>query len=276
MQFISIDVRLDVEPSRWVWPDLAEVRKELRCRTNLLSKMSSGNTKRIQRDDRLLLLRQNQDRGLIGSGWARSTVFTDDHWDGSSRTSNYVDFEITAFLPDGHLPIEVLLESSTFPWNNIQASGLSLDPQNAAIVEGLWAEHLSNARQTEVPGLVSYTAGDEDRAYPEGGVFYRLHVSRERNRALVREKKNSVANLVCEVCGFDFAAVYGDDARGFIECHHKLSLASYGDRRTTRLEDLALVCANCHRVLHRPPHPSPEELRQIVTGRRTRDAKPMP
>jgi 5-methylcytosine-specific restriction protein A len=37
---------------------------------------------------------------------------------------------------------------------------------------------------------------------------------------------------------------------GFIECHHRLQLAD-GDERETKLADLALLCANGHRMIHR-------------------------
>jgi 5-methylcytosine-specific restriction protein A len=58
-----------------------------------------------------------------------------------------------------------------------------------------------------------------------------------------------MGRLACEVCNFDFGVVYGELGTGFAECHHKLPL-SEGVRRT-RLEDLAIVCSNCHRMLHR-------------------------
>ncbi|MFN0215817.1 MAG: HNH endonuclease [Saprospiraceae bacterium] len=54
-------------------------------------------------------------------------------------------------------------------------------------------------------------------------------------------------HLYCEACGFNFQTVYGQD---FIECHHKFPIAASGPRTNT-LEDLALVCSNCHRMLHR-------------------------
>jgi 5-methylcytosine-specific restriction protein A len=39
--------------------------------------------------------------------------------------------------------------------------------------------------------------------------------------------------------------------RGFAECHHLVPLAEVAFHRNTRLTDLAIVCANCHRMLHR-------------------------
>ena len=38
--------------------------------------------------------------------------------------------------------------------------------------------------------------------------------------------------------------------KGFAECHHVVPLADLGRQKRTRLEDLAIVCANCHRMIH--------------------------
>jgi 5-methylcytosine-specific restriction protein A len=35
-----------------------------------------------------------------------------------------------------------------------------------------------------------------------------------------------------------------------MECHHKVPFG-HGTVRATKLADLALVCANCHRIIHR-------------------------
>jgi len=56
--------------------------------------------------------------------------------------------------------------------------------------------------------------------------------------------------LACETCGFDFEAAYGERGKGFIECHHTKPLADLEHERTTKLDDLALLCANCHRMVH--------------------------
>lgn len=91
----------------------------------------------------------------------------------------------------------------------------------------------------------------------EGEVLYRLHKYRERNAKLVAAKKKAVLKatgaLACEVCGFDFAFTYGSLGQGFIECHHTQPLAEYEAAAATKLDDLAVVCANCHRMLHRQP-----------------------
>lgn len=111
---------------------------------------------------------------------------------------------------------------------------------------------------TEVPGL-------EDEA-SEGRILTAIHKRRERSPALVRRKKAQVLEQVgalrCEVCGFDFEERYGDLGVGFAECHHRAPLASLAEQRRTKLHDLAIVCANCHRMIHRSrPMVTVEELR---------------
>ncbi len=71
--------------------------------------------------------------------------------------------------------------------------------------------------------------------------------------------------LACAVCKFDFAERYGAVGEGYIECHHTLPLSELEGERRTRLVDLALVCSNCHRMLHRKrPWLGMDELAAIL------------
>lgn len=83
-----------------------------------------------------------------------------------------------------------------------------------------------------------------------------LHLQRERNRTVVRNKKKRAKALDCEVCGFSFRRAYGDAAGDYCEVHHLLPLSEADDMTKTRMEDLAILCANCHRVVHllNPPY----------------------
>ena len=99
----------------------------------------------------------------------------------------------------------------------------------------------------------------------EGRVRYRRHRTRERSPILRREKIEAVLAsgqpLRCEACRFDFVERYGDLGSGFIECHHLEALADGGERETG-IDGLALVCANCHRMIHRTvPMVSVEDFR---------------
>jgi 5-methylcytosine-specific restriction enzyme A len=56
--------------------------------------------------------------------------------------------------------------------------------------------------------------------------------------------------LACEICGFDFEATYGERGTGFIEVHHGVPLHLLKPGTKTKLDDLHLLCANCHRMIH--------------------------
>lgn len=59
--------------------------------------------------------------------------------------------------------------------------------------------------------------------------------------------------LRCEVpgCGFDFEAIYGELGARYAQVHHLAQLAATDRPRANRLKDLAIVCANCHAMIHR-------------------------
>jgi 5-methylcytosine-specific restriction protein A len=106
----------------------------------------------------------------------------------------------------------------------------------------------------------------------EGGVIMRLHKRYERDPKLVREKRKAAAaagTLACEVCGFDFEKAYGELGAGYVEVHHKKPVHTLTFGTKTNLEDLALLCANCHRMAHRRCVPMTiEELEKLGGFRR--------
>ncbi|MEV6523667.1 HNH endonuclease [Longispora sp. NPDC051575] len=94
----------------------------------------------------------------------------------------------------------------------------------------------------------------EGHSADEGRVLQRLHLRRERDPKLKSAKlaaaKRQGQAIACEVCGFDFRLTYGPRGEDYIECHHRTPLSVSGPTRT-RIEDLALICSNCHRMIHR-------------------------
>jgi 5-methylcytosine-specific restriction protein A len=103
----------------------------------------------------------------------------------------------------------------------------------------------------------------------EGKILTRVHISRERNRELIKKKKADVlkrlGSLKCEVCSFDFKEFYGDRGEGFAEIHHLKPLNTLQPGSITRLEDLSVLCANCHRMVHaKKPWLSLDELKKIT------------
>jgi hypothetical protein len=89
----------------------------------------------------------------------------------------------------------------------------------------------------------------------EGGLQLKSHYRRERSRKLISLKKeqfkSSQGVLRCEICGLSFVEIYPETmGENFIEVHHKTPLSQIEKTVKTTLDDLILVCANCHRMIH--------------------------
>ncbi len=93
-----------------------------------------------------------------------------------------------------------------------------------------------------------------DGGFPEGKIFERIHKSRERNSKLIEAVKLSFKNkhgrLFCEICGFDFEKKYGIIGKSFIEAHHTIPVSEMKPNHITKIEDIALLCSNCHSMVH--------------------------
>lgn len=143
--------------------------------------------------------------------------------------------------------------------------GLSRGNKNEEIV---WAE-FSNAPEklletaNAIRSLIDNLSGapasaesDEDwvTEASEGKLLTRAHKVRERSKKIVESKKKQalqdLGRLECEACGCDFEKKYGDVGKGLIEVHHTKPLHTLKPNEKTKLHDLALLCANCHRVVH--------------------------
>jgi len=108
---------------------------------------------------------------------------------------------------------------------------------------------------------------DDESTFPEGSKRYRLHRALERDSKISRLAKDkrlaAVGELRCDVCAFSFGKKYGSLGIGFIEAHHTVPVSELRGRRKTKIEEIALVCSNCHRMLHRyRPWLSVHELRE--------------
>jgi 5-methylcytosine-specific restriction enzyme A len=145
---------------------------------------------------------------------------------------------------------------------------LFLDQPDRMLVVAERIRHVSASGLLRSMPTTSDAEMDESGA-EEGRLLVRLHLSRERDRGLRNRKIESVrrrrgGRLACEVCEFDYEARYGERGAGYIECHHVVPLHLAGAGKT-KLADLALVCANCHRMIHRrSPWLAPADLRQLI------------
>ncbi len=81
----------------------------------------------------------------------------------------------------------------------------------------------------------------------------KVHFSIERpNRNEIKKIKDKLG-YVCQACNFDFQKVYGEIGCEYIEAHHlkPISELKVGESRNTSEKDFAVLCANCHRMIHK-------------------------
>jgi 5-methylcytosine-specific restriction enzyme A len=156
--------------------------------------------------------------------------------------------------------------------------GLTRGNKDEAVV---WVEFAADrGRLVKVANAISEAVLLPDVAQPgsdedgiaeaeEGRLLTRLHRIRERKPELVAERKlramGKFGRLNCEACSFDFEERYGSRGKGFIEAHHTKPVETLVESSKTKLEDLALLCANCHRMVHAArPWLSIEALQKLL------------
>jgi 5-methylcytosine-specific restriction protein A len=94
--------------------------------------------------------------------------------------------------------------------------------------------------------------GPEEAAVrTEGGA--KVYVTKRYEReASLRNDAIAFHGRDCMGCGYNFDARYGvEHSKGYIEVHHSVPLADKGVRKTDPRTDLVVLCANCHRMVHK-------------------------
>jgi 5-methylcytosine-specific restriction enzyme A len=132
-------------------------------------------------------------------------------------------------------------------------------PGNAKLESDL-LRLLSLYRQLVVRSTETMNLSEDVEIIPihsaEEGVQARWHLRYERNRKLAEAAK-AFHGYLCQVCGFEFRRRYPGATKPYIESHHLVPFAEIVGMGT-KLDpatDFAVVCANCHRMLHRQTPP---------------------
>jgi predicted HNH restriction endonuclease len=103
---------------------------------------------------------------------------------------------------------------------------------------------------------------DEGYATPDRSPTYYERDPRLRRLAI------EIHGTSCQICGFDFCEFYGSErGKDYIEVHHIVPIAAVPESGATDPEtDMIVVCANCHRMLHRRRGSTlhPDELRSAI------------
>lgn len=100
----------------------------------------------------------------------------------------------------------------------------------------------------------------------EGRLVPKVHLVRERDPKLVAKFKASLAEARCEACRINLTEIYGALAADYIEAHQKNPVALIQEGSATTLDDLAALCPNCHRIIHKNYPMSVDELAAAISG----------
>ncbi|WP_422361149.1 MrcB family domain-containing protein [Reichenbachiella sp.] len=94
----------------------------------------------------------------------------------------------------------------------------------------------------------------------------RLHWRVERSSTLAKKVKKS-KGYNCEACGLNFMSIYGEIGKDFIEAHHltPISELDLGNIPLNIETDFAVLCSNCHSMIHKLEDPSDlTKLRELI------------
>lgn len=107
--------------------------------------------------------------------------------------------------------------------------------------------------QWELANQVAPPPTDEDRSFIEGREDLRIHLVRERAAGLRKHllKARKPYGLSCGICGATGDHLDEDIRDAMFEAHHASAPLANGKVRNTTIDDMALLCACCHRLLHR-------------------------
>jgi predicted HNH restriction endonuclease len=118
------------------------------------------------------------------------------------------------------------------------------------------------------------TSNGFEKKHPEGAEKKYIQTIKERSPKL-REDAIKKYGTICMVCEFNFDTTYGNDiADNYIEVHHKKLLSETIGEVETDLNDVIVVCSNCHRIIHRKKgNPLDWLILNDIVNRRKKESK---
>ncbi|MGO8753379.1 MAG: HNH endonuclease [Thermoguttaceae bacterium] len=243
-------------PKRWPWPEEDYNEEVAVTKKGKLfpGGWTCGNTTRIVSGDRVFLLRQVTERGIIQSGYATSEVYETPHWEKSRKgdTVFRIAYESERLLPvEERLPIERLIKAGLgVHWDRILASGVGVPEEHAFRLEKLWEQHLAKLKRRSI------TPFQQERALAalEGDSYRGEATFRRRNRALIEDKKR-MSDGRCSVCRMKFSERYKGIRKHCLVAHHVKPIGKRKTAAKTTLDEIDLLCPNCHTAVHTTDRP---------------------
>jgi predicted HNH restriction endonuclease len=143
------------------------------------------------------------------------------------NNKEYWHHQIPVKWENDFIPIKILLGAEQF----------TVVPLDTSQVNSIFKE-VTKAKKIEKINEVN-----------EGNKYKKEVTFRKRNRAIIEAKKLN-SDGTCEVCKFNFSKFYKGISKNHLVAHHLYPFALRNKARITRIEDIALVCSNCHFTIH--------------------------
>jgi 5-methylcytosine-specific restriction protein A len=91
-----------------------------------------------------------------------------------------------------------------------------------------------------------------DNFCEEDNTKVKAHLSYERDRGISKKVKE-VQGYACQCCGIDFEKKYGKIGASCVDAHHLTPVSQAKGKKVKRdlKKDFAVLCATCHRLIHR-------------------------
>lgn len=169
-----------------------------------------------------------------------------------------------------HLSLEDFKSITGYAAPAIQGFSVMVDKsQKEALLTELDNFNLPDYSDIESESFESVEDIDKNKEYTEGERKVRRHIAIERNSKLINDAKTAFKKknkrLYCEACEFDFSTVYGVRGGDYIEGHHTNFISDSNGKIKTKLQDIAMLCSNCHRMIHtKRPWLTVEELKNLI------------
>ncbi|MFK4005014.1 HNH endonuclease [Qipengyuania sp. NPDC077563] len=134
--------------------------------------------------------------------------------------------------------------------------GYSIEKRGIAGTERFPATRKRTPRAELEKALADVPPTDDERTWTEGNPRIAKHLRKERAAGLARLKKKQFiaenGRLWCERCKNDWVDLFGAAlAEGCMEVHHSIPISEMKPGHETTLDQLQVLCANCHRIVHR-------------------------
>jgi predicted HNH restriction endonuclease len=260
-----------IAASRSTWilqgnPKLFDIDDYL-ARYPLIYWRTPTNKNRIYLGDRVFMWRAGEDSGIVASGVVVELPTTDENlkhpdalgadlWMAEKQIERRNDPNVPKVgvaidsvrltLEEGMIPRSKFLEDSAL-------SGSRIIKLSNGTVFPVTSDEATRIHELWRGGFAAVSDSAEASAI-EGDKKLASHRRRERSRFLVAKKiqlARSQGPIRCEVCLLSEDGAYPPTFSSRIfEVHHLQPLSDSDSPVKTTLQDLAIVCANCHRAIH--------------------------